>query len=63
LMQQVKAVERLAIDAAFTRADDPARADELELQAFALHPLVDSVGVARELAHAYRSAWRGSASP
>ncbi len=47
LMQQVKAVERLTIRAAVER--DP----DLALQAFALHPLVDSVSVARELVAGY----------
>ena len=47
LMQQVKAVERLTIEAATTGSADAA------LCAFALHPLVDSVSVARRLAAAY----------
>jgi 6-phospho-beta-glucosidase len=47
LMQQVKAVERLTIEAAVTGSADPAR------RAFALHPLVDSVSVARELLSGY----------
>jgi 6-phospho-beta-glucosidase len=47
LMQQVKAVERLTIEAATTGSADAA------LRAFALHPLVDSVTVARRLAAAY----------
>lgn len=47
LMQQVKAVERLTIEAATTGSADAA------LRAFALHPLVDSVSVARRLAAAY----------
>ena len=47
LMQQVKAVERLTIEAAITRSPDAA------LKAFALHPLVDSVSVARELLRGY----------
>ena len=48
LMAQVKHVERLTIDAAITGAPDLAE------QAFARHPLVDSVTVARELLRAYR---------
>jgi 6-phospho-beta-glucosidase len=48
LMAQVKHVERLTIDAAITGAPDLAE------QAFAQHPLVDSVTVARELLRAYR---------
>jgi 6-phospho-beta-glucosidase len=48
LLQQVKAVERLTIQAAMDR--DP----ELALKALALHPLVDSVNVARELLATYR---------
>ena len=47
LMQQVKAVERLTIEAATTGSADAM------LQAFALHPLVDSISVARRLAAAY----------
>ena len=47
LMQQVKAVERLTIEAATTGSPDAM------LRAFALHPLVDSVSVARRLAGAY----------
>ena len=47
LMQQVKAVERLTIEAATTGSDDAM------LRAFALHPLVDSISVARRLAGAY----------
>lgn len=47
LMQQVKAVERLTIEAAESGSPDAA------LQAFALHPLVDSVTVARELLRGY----------
>lgn len=49
LVQQVKAVERLVIEAA--RTGDPGRA----VEAFALHPLVDSVTVARELLAGYRA--------
>jgi 6-phospho-beta-glucosidase len=47
LMQQVKAVERLTIEAAATGSPDAA------LKAFALHPLVDSVSVARDLLSGY----------
>lgn len=43
LMQQVKAVERLTIEAATTGSADAA------LKALALHPLVDSISVARRL--------------
>jgi 6-phospho-beta-glucosidase len=50
LMQQVKGVERLTIDAALT--GDPAKA----LRAFAAHPLVDSVSTARALLAGYRAA-------
>ncbi len=50
LMQQVKAVERHAIQAAFTGSRTDA------LRAFALHPLVDSVSVARELLAGYLEA-------
>jgi 6-phospho-beta-glucosidase len=50
LVQQVKAVERLVIEAARTEST------RLAVQAFALHPLVDSVGVARELLAGYRAA-------
>jgi 6-phospho-beta-glucosidase len=48
LMAQVKAVERLTIEAAVTGSPDLAE------QAFARHPLVDSVTVARQLLRAYR---------
>lgn len=48
LVQQVKAVERLVIEAALTGS--PATA----VKAFALHPLVDSVTVARRLLAGYR---------
>lgn len=48
LVQQVKAVDRLVIEAA--RTGDPG----LAVKAFALHPLVDSVTVARELLAGYR---------
>lgn len=47
LMQQVKAVERHTITAAMTGSRDEA------LKAFALHPLVDSVSVARDLLAGY----------
>lgn len=47
LMQQVKAVERLTIEAAVHGDRDAA------LKAFALHPLVDSVEVARQLLDGY----------
>jgi 6-phospho-beta-glucosidase len=50
LMQQVKAVERLTIEAALTGSPDAA------LKAFALHPLVDSVTTARELLRGYLAA-------
>jgi 6-phospho-beta-glucosidase len=46
-MQQVKAVERHTITAATTGSSAEA------LKAFALHPLVDSVSVARELLARY----------
>jgi len=48
LVQQVKAVERLVIEAATTGSERRA------VQAFALHPLVDSVTVACELLRGYR---------
>jgi 6-phospho-beta-glucosidase len=48
LLQQVKAVERLTIASAIE--GDP----QLAFKALALHPLVDSVTVARELLAAYR---------
>lgn len=47
LMQQVKAAERFTIEAAVTGSPDAA------LKAFAVHPLVDSVSVARELLRGY----------
>jgi 6-phospho-beta-glucosidase len=50
LMQQVKAVERLTIEAATTGSVDAA------VKAFALHPLVDSVSVARDLVRGYMDA-------
>jgi len=53
LMQQVKAVERLTIDAAITQRP------ELALKALALHPLVDSVTVARALLDCYTHATPG----
>ena len=49
LMASVKAVERLTIQAATTGSP------ELAERAFALHPLVDSLSVARELLAGYRS--------
>ena len=49
LVQQVKAVERLAIEAAATGSAS------LATQALALHPLVDSVTVARALLADYRA--------
>lgn len=49
LTQQVKAVDRLVIEAATTRS--PERA----VEAFALHPLVDSVSSARALLAGYRA--------
>lgn len=50
LMQQLKAVEQLTIRSALDR--DP----DLAVKALALHPLVDSVTVARELVTRYRAA-------
>jgi 6-phospho-beta-glucosidase len=50
LMQQMKTVERLTIEAAMDRRPD------LALKALALHPLVDSVTVAQQLFSAYREA-------
>jgi len=47
LMAQVKDVERHTIAAALTGSKDEA------LKAFALHPLVDSVSVARDLVSGY----------
>lgn len=49
LAQQVKAVDELVIRAAVERSRS------LAVEAFALHPLVDSVTVARELLDAYRT--------
>ncbi len=48
LVQQVKAVERLTIAAALEGSE------RLAIEAFALHPLVDSVTVARQLLAGYR---------
>jgi 6-phospho-beta-glucosidase len=48
-MQQVKACERLTLQAATEQNPDAA------LQAFALHPLVDSATVARQLLDGYRT--------
>jgi 6-phospho-beta-glucosidase len=50
LLQQMKAVEQLTIEAARTGSPDTA------LAAFALHPLVDSVSTARRLLDGYRAA-------
>ena len=50
LIEQVKAVERLTIEAATTGSADVAE------RAFALHPLVDSVSVARDLVRGYTQA-------
>src|SRR5690606_920573 len=49
LLQQVKEVERTTIEAALTGSP------RLAVAAFALHPLVDSVGTARALLDAYRA--------
>ncbi|TDC09016.1 6-phospho-beta-glucosidase [Nonomuraea longispora] len=49
LVQQVKAVEQTAIEAALTGSP------RLAAAAFALHPLVDSVTVARDLLAGYRA--------
>jgi len=49
LLQQVKEVERTVIEAALTGSP------RLAVAAFALHPLVDSVGTARALLDAYRA--------
>jgi 6-phospho-beta-glucosidase len=49
LVQQVKAVEQLTIEAARSRSV------ALATQAFALHPLVDSVTTARTLLQGYRA--------
>ena len=45
----MKAVERLVIEASLTGSE------RLAVEAFALHPLVDSVTVARELLSGYRA--------
>jgi 6-phospho-beta-glucosidase len=47
-VQQVKAVEELAIQAAREGSE------RVAIEAFALHPLVDSVTVARQLLAGYR---------
>lgn len=52
LVQQVKAVEQLTIEAARSRSAS------LALKAFALHPLVDSVSTARVLLQGYRDRHR-----
>jgi 6-phospho-beta-glucosidase len=57
LIQQVKAIERLTIEAALDR--DPG----LAVQALALHPLIASVAVARELLAAYRRSEPGLFAP
>ncbi|MEU4226732.1 6-phospho-beta-glucosidase [Nonomuraea sp. NPDC026600] len=49
LVQQVKAVEQTAIEAAMSGSS------RLAVEAFALHPLVDSVGTARRLLDGYRA--------
>ena len=49
LVLQVKTVERLVIEAATTRSV------ALAIEAFALHPLVDSVAVGRQLLDGYRA--------
>jgi 6-phospho-beta-glucosidase len=56
LLQQVKAVEQDTIEAAFTGSVT------LAVRAFAQHPLVGSVSVARELVAAYRAALPGVAA-
>jgi 6-phospho-beta-glucosidase len=56
LLQQVKAVEQDTIEAAVTGSAT------LALRAFAQHPLVDSVAVARELLAAYRAELPGVAA-
>lgn len=50
LLQQVKAVEQLTIEAALTGSTATA------VSAFALHPLVDSVATAKRLLEGYRAA-------
>ncbi|MCA2220870.1 6-phospho-beta-glucosidase [Nonomuraea aurantiaca] len=49
LVQQVKAVEQTTIEAALSGSS------RLAVEAFALHPLVDSVGTARRLLDGYRA--------
>ncbi|WP_433512066.1 6-phospho-beta-glucosidase [Nonomuraea sp. CA-143628] len=49
LVQQVKAVEQTTIEAALSGSS------RLAVEAFALHPLVDSVGTARKLLDGYRA--------
>lgn len=56
LVQQVKASERLLLEASATRSS------ELAWRAFAAHPLVDSVAVARRLLDGYRAALPGVAA-
>ena len=56
LLQQVKAVEQDTVEAAATGS----RA--LALRAFAQHPLVDSVEVARQLLDGYRARLPGVAA-
>jgi 6-phospho-beta-glucosidase len=56
LLQQVKAVEQDTIEAAFTGSVT------LAVRAFAQHPLVGSIAVARELVAAYRAALPGVAA-
>jgi 6-phospho-beta-glucosidase len=56
LLQQVKAVEQDTIEAAVTGSA------ALALRAFALHPLVDSVAVARRLLDGYRARLPGLAA-
>lgn len=53
LMQQVKAVERLTIEASASRDEN------LAWRAIAAHPLVDSVAIARRLLDTYRSTLPG----
>ena len=56
LLQQVKAVEQDTIEAALTGSA------ALALRAFAQHPLVDSVGVAKDLLASYRAQQPGLAA-
>jgi 6-phospho-beta-glucosidase len=56
LLQQVKAVEQDTIEAAVTGSE------RLALRAFAQHPLVDSVGVAKDLLRGYRERLPGLAA-